>query len=380
MAASCAPCERVDDLRLRVVLERPWAPLLSALALPPFSIVSPTAMRLDVDSVRQWPVGTGPFTFAGWSGDDLELTTNAAYWGAPPRVARVRFRVIEDSESQLAALRAGSVQLVEQSDADGAAAAKRLTNVKVVLRPSQSVVSLSINQNADPFGEKPVRQALAYAVNRKAIVEKAYAGMAQIADDFTPPALSGPNTEPVDLYNRALASATLSDAGFGGSVMTQLWYPSRPRPLLPNPRTVAEMIAADLRAVGVVVSLNSADWPTYQRKALDGAYPLYLQGWIGDTPDPDSYLTPLFAGDTVTRSIGYNSPELRALLTLGRETTGDAERQATYSDANKTIRDDMPRVPLVYPQTPVLVAVSVKGFVPSALGFESYRNVSVSRF
>jgi peptide/nickel transport system substrate-binding protein len=171
----------------------------------------------------------------------------------------------------------------------------------------------------------------------------------------------------------------MENAGIAGSIISQLWYPSRPRPFLPNPRAVAEAIAADLQAIGIKVVLNTADWTTYQRRALDGGYPLYLQGWTGDSPDADGFLSGLFTGDTVARSIGYTNPDLTAALAGGRSQSDAVTRLSIYRQAAAIVRRDMARVPLVYPQSAVLLSNRVTGFAPSLLGVESLRTTSLSK-
>jgi len=177
----------------------------------------------------------------------------------------------------------------------------------------------------------------------------------------------------------ATAKRLMSDAGYGGGTMTQLWYPAKPRRFLPNPQAAAQSIAKDLEAVGFLVSVNAADWVTFQRRTLDGTYPLSIQGWTGDSPDVDSFLTPLFASDTATRSTGYSNPQLKTTLDQARAESDPAARTPLYGQAEKTIADDMPRIPLVHPQVPILVSGKVQGYVPSPLGAEPYREVSLTR-
>ncbi len=371
--------ERADDLRFRVTLEQPYSPLLAALSMFPFAIVSPTAMQKDVDELRRHPVGTGAFRFVEQRSDGgVTLAVNEQYWGSKPQLDGVQFNVMPDEAARLNALRDGKVQLVEGGDAAAVILAKKMAGVRVLLRPSEANVYLSINNRVDPFTDPQMRLALAYAINRHTIIDAGYSGLAQTADGFVPPGIGVLSSEPADMYNVATARALMSSAGYGGGTMTQLWYPAKPRSFLPNPQAVAQSIAKDLEAVGFLVSVNSADWATYQGRTIDGSYALSIQGWTGDSPDADSFLTPLFASDTVTRSIGYNSPQLKTMLAQARAESDPAARMALYGQAEKTIADDMPRVPLVHPQTPVLLSGKVQGYAPSPLGAEPYRTVSLT--
>jgi peptide/nickel transport system substrate-binding protein len=371
--------DRVDDLRLRITLEQAYSPLLSALAMYPLAIVSPTAMRANIDDLPRHPAGTGPFRVAEWQANDtIALTANPQYWGVRPKLDGVRFVVMPNSDDRAKALKSGKVHLAEGSNANDAAAAKQ-AGLKVVLRPANSVVSLSINQKADPFSDQVVRQAVAQAINRQALVDKAYGGLALVADQFVPPGIAGNDRSLGGIaHSPQAARQLLSAAGYGGGIITQIWYPSLPRLLIPNPRTMAEAIADDLRAVGILASTNAADWTVYQQRSLEGGYPLYLQGWTQDIPDADSYLTGLFASNSTATTIGYNNPELKTTLADARAQPDAAGRSSLYKQAAATVRQDMPRAPLVYPQRAVLLAPGVSGYAPSALGMESYAGITLA--
>jgi peptide/nickel transport system substrate-binding protein len=372
--------ERADDLRFRITLEEPYSPLLAVLSMFPFAIVSPTAMQKDVDELRLHPVGTGAFRFVAQQSDGgVTLEANEQYWGGKPQLDGIQFNVMPDAAARLNALRDGKVQLVEGSDAASVSLAKKMSGVRVLLRPGEADVYLSVNNTTEPFTDPQMRQALAYAINRRAIIDAGYGGLAQTAGAFVPPGIGAPNTEPADMYNVATAKRLMRDAGYGGGTMTQLWYPAKPRPLLPDPQAVAESIAKDLEAVGFLVAVNSADSVTYQAHTLDGSYALSLQGWTGDSPDVDSFLTALFASDTASRSTGYNDPQLKTTLDQARAESDEATRRALYDQAQKSIADDMPRIPLVHPQVPILVSGKVQGYVPSPIGAEPYRTVSLTR-
>jgi peptide/nickel transport system substrate-binding protein len=372
--------EQMDDLRVSVTLEQPFGPLLSALTMFPFSIVSPAALRSDADNVRRQPVGSGPFRFVQWRNEtEVVLSANKSYWGGQPAIDGVRFVVMPDQTARLAALRAREVQLVEGSDAIGVEQGRKISGAKVLMRPSQTVVSLSINQKNAPFDDSRVRVALARSINRQALVTDAYAGLAQVAEQFVPPGVAGSDRGLTALtYNVQEARTLLEQSGFAGTIVTQLWYPAKPQPSLPNPRTMAESIAHDLQAIGIAVSVLPSDWPTYQRRSLDGGFPLYLQAWTGDSPDADSFLTGLFASDSVARAIGYANPALKAALSEARTVASSPQRSPLYQAAAAIVRSDMPRVPLVHPQDPVLLAGTVSGFAPSVLGVESYRSVTLA--
>ncbi len=373
--------EAVDELRFRIMLEQPYGPLLASLSMFPFSIVSPAALKADVDALSRNPVGTGPFRFADWKADGtIALTANDAYWGAPPKLSAVVFRVIPDDQARFAALREREVHLAEGMDAATVGAAGKTPDVRVVLRPSLTVVYLSINQKVEALSDPRVRQAIAQAINRTALVDRVYGGLAEAADQFVPPNILGYDATLGEIgYDPGAAKQLLDDAGLAGGFLVQLWYPSQPRPFLPDPQTTAEAIADDLEAADILVDVHSTDWLSYQLRSIEGAFHLYLQSWTGDSPDADSFLVNLFTSDVASHATGYVNAALRDILATARAESDSTSRADLYRQAAAVLRRDMPRVPLVYLQSPVLLSSAVTGFVPGVLGVESYRNVALGR-
>lgn len=372
-----ARVEAVDETRVRLTLDKAWSPLLAALSLFPFAIVSPAALKADADSLRVRPVGTGPFQYVGWAPGEVSLAANDGYWRGRPKLGRLAFLTMADSQAGLAALRSGKIQILEGADA-ATVAAGRSAGAQVVLRPSMNVSFLSFNQKKKPLDDSRVRVAIAQTIDRQALVSGIYGGLAEPAGQFVPPGIPGYDSSLTDItYNPSAAKQVLASVGGAGGLSVQLWYPTRARPSLPDPQKMAEAIARDLEEAGILVQLRSADWVTYQRQALDGSYPLYLQGWTGDMPDADSFLSGLFATDATIRAIGYDDPDLKAQLAAARGEESAAARADLYRQAAARLRRDMPRLPLAYQRAAVLLSARVQGYVPSPLGVEPLAGLSL---
>lgn len=148
-------------------LTQAMAPFIQNLAMFPFAIASPTAVKKDIENYFKNPVGTGPYKFVEWvPGDHITVEANTSYWGDKPKTNKVIWRVIEDNTARFLELKAGTIHGMEGANPDDATAAKNDPDLKVILRPSMNVAYIGFNFADPAIAKKQVRRAIAYAVNR----------------------------------------------------------------------------------------------------------------------------------------------------------------------------------------------------------------------
>ena len=263
MFANMAAVETPDPATVVVTLKEPYPDLLFHLGLSPAVIVD----RKSAAGNAQHPVGTGPFVFESWSkGASVTLAKWGDYRAAGNvKLAKVTFRFISDPAAQVAALlagdldafpRFGSYPSVKQLQAD-----PRFT---VTIGQTEGKTIVSINNKRKPFDDVRVRRALAYAIDRKAVIAGALDGFgAPIGSHYTPL-----DPDYIDLtgmypYDPERAKALLKEAG----VTTPLEVSLK----LPPPayaRQSGEVIAAELAKVGIVAKIENLEWPAW----LDGVF------------------------------------------------------------------------------------------------------------
>ncbi|MDQ3700378.1 MAG: ABC transporter substrate-binding protein, partial [Chloroflexota bacterium] len=180
--------ETADANTVQINLNEPQGTMLLNLALFAFAIASPTAVMADPDGFARNPVGTGAFRFVEWvPGDRVVLDRNDGYWGEQPKVDRVVVRTIPDNAARFQVLRSGSIDMMEGANPDDVPTAQRDRTLQVILRPPLNVGYININLRQKPFDDVRVRQAMAAAINRPAIVEALYGGTATVATQLIPP-------------------------------------------------------------------------------------------------------------------------------------------------------------------------------------------------
>jgi peptide/nickel transport system substrate-binding protein len=390
-------CEAVDDLTVRLQLNRPSATVLSTLTLPALSIGSPKAIRefgADEGSVdkeglfrpsgtygTQHPTGTGPFKFESWTrGDKLVLVRNDDYWGDKPKIKQLIFRPISDNAARLQALQTGEIQgydLVEPQDAD---TIQGDDNLQLLERPPFNVGYVGINQSKPPMEKLEVRQAIAHALNREEVVDSFYGGRGEVAKEFMPKEIFGyaDDVQTYD-YDPAKSRQLLQKAGLKLPVEVEFWYPTDvSRDYMPDPKRNFEAFSSDLNKAGFKVKPRSAPWsPDYTDITEQGKAQMYLIGWIADFADPDNFIGTFF--QDAKPEWGFKNPELFSLLDKAEAETDEAKRTELYQEANRKIMQLLPGVPYVHAKAALAFQSKVTGYTPSPVGVggESFAPVSL---
>ncbi len=177
LVAQIASVTVVNEYTVRIKTKVPFAPLLSNLTYPTNGIQSPAALKRSWDRPMLMPIGTGPFIFKEWApGNRVVMVRNDNYWGTPPNLSEVTFRVITDDASRVAALEKGEVHVALKIPPSDLPRLKTNSNINVMTIPSARTIYVGVNCLTEPFTDKKVRQALNYAVNKEAILEQILGG------------------------------------------------------------------------------------------------------------------------------------------------------------------------------------------------------------
>jgi peptide/nickel transport system substrate-binding protein len=134
---------------------------------------------------------------------------------------------------------------------------------------------------------------------------------------------------------------------------------------------VAETIQANLRDIGIAVTLQPYEWGVFLDKIKHGEHEMALIGWTGDNGDPDNFFYPLLDQDsahkdgTAQNYSFWRDPKFHALMLAGQAESDDAKRKPIYEQANAMVHDQVPAVSLVHTTVPLVMKSTIKGFVPS---------------
>jgi peptide/nickel transport system substrate-binding protein len=243
-----------DPLTAVVTLKWPTSNFLFNMGWGDAVMVAPNSAATN----KTHPIGTGPFKFKRWvKGDRVELERNDAYWGAPAKLKAVTFKFIADPSAATAALLAGDVDAFPNFPAPEALAQfkadKRFT---VHVGTTEGKTILALNDARKPFDDLRVRRALAYAIDRKAIIDGAMSGLGvPIGSHYAPHNPGYVDLTGVYPHDPEKAKALLTQAGYprGFSAVLTLPPPS-------YARRSGEIIAAELAKVGITVTIVPIEW------------------------------------------------------------------------------------------------------------------------
>lgn len=346
------------------------------------------------------PVGNGPFAFAALSHDDVLLERVGpppggvpSHYGAgplapmaeptprkaPPARAsfdRYRFLLYPDQDAVEAAFADGSVDAISRPQPD---VLKRLTDepgVQALAFPATRTLALvpNLRFEAGPMRDGQVRRSLSAAIDRDAIVQAVFAGSGLAAQSVVSPAshLFDPGSVPAPEVDIAEARAGLVSAGWtqtgtewvrpGASEPVEIELLVRDEMTAPLDRKVAEMVAEDWRAIGLIVDVVPLPPEELVEERLrPGLFEVaLLEIDLGPDPDP----APLFASAQAvvggTNLAGYQSSLMDRLL-ADLSAAAPSDRQRRFSEVQAALLREMPIIPLIFPDEVFLVRGTLQG-------------------
>jgi peptide/nickel transport system substrate-binding protein len=365
--------ERLGPHVVAIVLDRPSAALLATLSQPSFSIVSPRSLTEPRAAAA---VGTGPFRMVSARAGLVQLDADPGYWGGPPRAAQLAFRRYPSEQALVGALLAGDVDVTSAIGQERIEALRANPDLSLDSQTGLNIAFLSINNERAPLSDARVRQAIARAIDRDALVRLLLSGHGEPARNPLPPSLWGysPRTKEL-LLDRPAARKLLAEAGHRDGFATTILSVDAARPYMPAPQKLVEQLRDALAEVGIRARiLHVPSWAEYVARGSRGDYDLMPLGWQADTTDPNDFLSALLASPSIgaTNRSRYRSAEMDALLKRGRRAPDAEGRVKAYHEAQELFQHDMPWVPLYHVAVFTAYRREVRGLAIGATGLLRY--------
>jgi len=215
-------------------------------------------------------------------------------------------------------------------------------------------------------------------IDRDAIVKKYYPAGSTVADYFTPCAIPGGcEGGPWYKYDLAAAKKMLADAGYPNGFDMKLAYRDVVRGYLPAPGKVAQELQAQLKQLGINVTIDVQESGTFLDNASKGNLEIFLLGWGADYPDQTNFLDYHF-GKGASDSFGKKFDDLTAVLTQAASTADQTARNKLYAQANTLIKQHVPMVPVAHGGSAAVFKANVTGAYASVIGGEHFKEMSIS--
>lgn len=341
--------ELADKYTFRIILKNPSPAFLSQLTdIQAFSVIPKGSLQEGVDKPPQFPPGTGPFRFAEWKPrQGIVFDRFNDYWGHQAYVDRVILRPVRDATVRFTALRAGDVDIIERTPYEWV---KEIVDGKTkglgfIQAPHAGYRQLVFNVVAPPFDNKKLRLAVAHAIDRREILQAAYMGFGEAADQQYPKGqawyFEGAPSPPRDLNK---ARAFLKEAGYKGEsieIMVQQGEEVEPTTL-----------QAQLRKIGMNVHLNVLEAGAAHARHRKGEFNFYFGGG-NFSPDPSpTYGTELACEHDLKKrnnnASGYCDKETDALIKKAELELDPKRRRELFRQLVAKLGEHVPHLPLVY--------------------------------
>lgn len=347
--------ETPDEKTVVFKLNTPDATFPSKIASGAGSIVD--SGQYDADGLRKdgEAVGSGPYKLDSFGDDEAVFSVNENYKGtADVQNSGVTLKFFHGDQDELKqslidnkidiAYRGLSANDIADIEAAGTDA-----GVELVDGTSAEVQHLVFNMKDPVAGQLGVRKAIAYLLDRDALMSEVYQGTATSLYSIIPAGIAGHNTAFFDTYganpSKSKAAAALSADGITGKVKLTLW--STPTRYGPATDQELKAIAGQLNKSGLFdATVKSVDFEQYEKDIADGKYGVYVKGWVPDYPDPDNFTAPFFGKGNV---LDNNYANTAITDTLIPRTAAQSDRAATDNDYDRLqdlVAEDVPVIPL----------------------------------
>ncbi len=334
------------------------------------TVVSRGAVEKHGEKYSHHPVGTGPFKFVEWvDNSHITLTRNPDYFerdGAGqslPYLEDIHIKIISEDSSRIAALETGEIDGMDTSPYQFVSRLRKNDKLNVYTQVGGNYAHLSMNCGREPFNNKTLRQAVAYAIQREAFIKAIYFGEAIPAHAAISPPMSdywdaefesGKNGQ---YYDPEKAKSLVQQSGYDGReiIYVAASWGNGPRR--------AQVLQAMLSAIGLKIKLDLNESASWRKRTRSGDYDMFDAAWVADL-DPDETLYPEWHSKGKWNWGKYNSPEFDAAVTAARQTIDVAKRREAYSKAQRIIAEDAPCAFITHFNEHKVFTKSVKNFNP----------------
>ncbi len=330
-----------DPVTVLVTTARPYPVLLAQLVK--LSIVPKAIVQaMGNDKFNQAPVGSGPYRLVAWTkGVKTALAANPDYWGGKPPFPSVEFHAVPDGATRVADLKSGGADLIRGVDPDQANSLKSAPGVQVLSVPTERIGYMFINTQWGPTTDLRVRQAIAYGLDRKLMIDALLGGYGRPVNIVLTPANFGYVDDLKGYpYDPDKARALVKAAGADGKTLiftTSPVYDQR----------VVQAIQQMLGDIGLQVEISTSDQATYLKRRQgkpEDAGSISIGNWSCACQDADGVIYPLFQSKSSWSK--YANPEYDQVVEQARSVIDPKARLAAYHRAFEILERDVPGIGL----------------------------------
>lgn len=362
--------EAVDDLTVVFKLSRPTGPFLTYMAFPGSSIV-PKALLESGHNLNAEPIGSGPFKFVSYQPRSMiRFERNENFYEAgKPYFDGMEFHLIADVTALTNAVLSGTINFSNEIPPRDWQRVKDAEGIVGLTLEGSRFYWLLPNNETPPMDNPLVRQAIAHAIDRSAIVAGTFYGQAVPFKGGVIPEWNWAHAD-IDYFSEGAdperARELLSEAGYPEGFETSLTMASS----FPAMVSMAPIIQANLAAVGIRVQVSTMEIPRYWDEVWGPSnFGMTAMYWVSPLADPDDFVYNNYACGTGINVQKSCNAEMDALLEEAKSGTTEKERKEVYRRQQELTLEQMPIVPLVNSYILTAHTDALKNYKPMRTGF-----------
>ncbi len=359
--------DKVDDYTVNIVTKDPYAPLLAGLCVTAFSVVCKSVAEADEEGFAEHPVGTGPYRFVSYtSGDNIQLEAFEDCWRGTPVTKYINMVVIPENSQRTVMLETGEADIAYEILPNDVSRIEENDDLAIADIQGTKTYVMRFNMDSDgPVGNKLVRQAIEYCLDREKMVDVIMYGHAYPAYGNVVSASVAYQEVEKRTQDFEKAKQLLAEAGYADGFDMNLWISTDA--ILTQ---YANIIQSELAKVNInvnIVTLESSALISSTKSDKDN-FDALLNFANDLTLDSRYYLYNFFYSGSSNNSSWMNNARLDELLVEGRQILDAADSVDIYKEINDILMDERPEIPLYNDKILVGMSKNVFGFIPKAQG------------
>lgn len=337
--------KKIDDHTVHFVLHEPFAPLLSVLASGEGAIISPKAIEQYGMELSKHPTGTGPFTFESWTpGQEIVLAKNENYWGEKPSLDKVVFKAVPEDATRLAMVETGEAHVAEQLPVTEIERVQSSSSMTLGRFEAFYVDFIGFNIKKKPFDDVRVRQAIAHAIDKEAILAGVYNNSGTVANSTLGPKVVGYSPDITSYpFDMEKAKALLAEAGYPNGFRATVYTNDNKARM-----NVAEVLQSQLKKIGIDLEVRVMEYGAYVDAAAKGETEMFIIGWGNATGDADYNQFSIAHSSAAGAPGNYaflTDPDVDRFIEAGRKEQDLEKRKQFYQQAMEIQSRDAVYIP-----------------------------------
>ena len=395
---SVQPFEIIDDLHLKIRLQKPCAQFISILTMPYCSIVPEEAIKYYGKKFRNHPVGTGPFQFKSWhESTALFLNRNPNYHildkqgSRLPYIDYLKISFNEQKKTEFLSFKEGDLSFITGLDqsiikevftTNGELNSYWRTKIHCYKMPFLNTEYIAILQDTSlltaksPFHSKKIRQAINYGINRNEIVS-------YLKSNLVSPANKGFVSKGMPNYDESFSGYSYQPLK-AVSLLKQAGYNQTLRPKIElhinnSLVEIAEFIHNQLETIGFEVDIKLHPADIMMQLASKGNIEFFRRSWVADYPDAENFLACFYSkNSTPPNYTRFCNNEFDRLYELCTVEPNIEIRKQYYKKMERILLEEAPIVPIFYDQSIRLVQPNIQGLKQNTLNVLDLKYVKIN--